>query len=87
MLNALEDPEETVKIYLATAYNMYGEGNEWKQERVKQFFSDDELLIGKDYWNFVCDDKDGYDIIIDEYKKSSRYILDALERIKNAYFN
>ena len=87
LLNALEDPEETVKIYLATAYNMYGEGNEWKQERVKQFFSDDELLIGKDYWNFVCDDKDGYDIIIDEYKKSSRYILDALERIKNAYFN
>ncbi|MGN1379569.1 MAG: TdeIII family type II restriction endonuclease [Bacilli bacterium] len=87
LLNALEDPEETVKIYLATAYNMYGEGNEWKQERVKQFFSDDELLIGKDYWNFVCDDKDGYDIIIDEYKKSSKYILEALDRIKNAYFN
>lgn len=85
--NALEDPEETVRVYLATAYNMYGEGNEWKQERVKQFFSNDELLIGKDYWNFVCDDDAGYDVIIDEYKKCSKYILEALDRIKNAYFN
>lgn len=85
--NALADDEETVKIYLATAYNMYGEDNEWKQERVKQYFSDDELLIGKQYWNFVCDDEEGYNIIMDEYKICSRYILDALERIKKAYFN
>ena len=85
--NALLDDEETVKIYLATAYNMYGEDNEWRQERVKQYFSDDELLIGKQYWNFVCDDENGYNIIIDEYKICSKYILDALERIKQAYFN
>ena len=85
--NALSDDEETVKIYLATAYNMYGEDNEWRQERVKQYFSDDELLIGKQYWNFVCDDEEGYNIIIDEYKMCSRYILDALERIRKAYFN
>ena len=85
--NALSDDEEKVRIYLATAYNMFGEDNEWRQERVKQYFSDDELLIGKQYWNFVCDDENGYNIIIDEYKMCSRYILDALERIKNAYFN
>ena len=85
--NALSDDEETVKIYLATAYNMYGEDNEWRQERVKQYFSDDELLIGKQYWNFVCDDDEGYNIILDEYKICSRYILDALERIRKAYFN
>ena len=46
-----------------------------------------KLLIGKQYWNFVCDDENGYNIIIDEYKMCSRYILDALERIKNVYFN
>ena len=85
--NALSDDEEKVRIYLATAYNMFGEDNEWRQERVKQYFSDDELLIGKQYWNFVCDDENGYNIIIDEYKMCSRYILDALERIKNVYFN
>lgn len=87
LLNALEKTDETVKIYLATAYNMYGEGNEWRQERVKQYFSDDELLIGKEYWNFVCDDDNGYNVIIDEYKKSSYFILESLDRIKKAYFN
>ena len=84
--NALTDPEETVRVYLATAYNMYGEGNDWKQERVKQFFAEEELLIGKEYWDFVCDDSNGYNIIIDEYKKCSHYILDALDKIKEAYF-
>ncbi len=84
--NAISDDEE-VKIFLATAYNMFGEENEWKQERVKQFFSDDELLIGKKYWNFVCDDDHGFDIILDEYRNCSHYILDALDRIKKAYFN
>ena len=37
--------------------------------------------------NFVCDDDHGFDIILDEYKKCSHYILEALDRIKNAYFN
>lgn len=85
--NALQDDNEKVKIYLATAYNMYGEGNEWRQSRVKQYFSDDELLIGKQYWNFICNDKDGYNVIIDEYKVCSKYILDALDKIRKAYFN
>lgn len=30
--------DENVKIYFATAYNKFGEGNTWKQERVGQFF-------------------------------------------------
>lgn len=25
--------------------------------------SKDELLIGKDYWNFICNDEYGFDII------------------------
>lgn len=85
--NSLHDDEETVKIYLVTAYNMYEEDNEWCQKRVKQYFSDDELLSGKKYWNFVCNDENGYDIVIDEYKICSKYILDALYRIKKAYFS
>lgn len=78
--------EEKIKIYFGTAYNMYGEGVEWKQERVKQFFSEEELLIGKDYWDFVCDDEDGFNIIFEQYKQSASYIEDALERIKELYF-
>lgn len=82
----IDKPNEKIKIFFGTAYNMYGEGMEWKQERVKQFFADEELLIGKDYWNFVCDDSDGFSIVFEQYKKSASYIKDALERIKLIYF-
>ena len=84
--NELVGTDETVRIFFATAYNKNGEDNEWKQERVKQFFAEDELLIGKKYWNFVCDDEDGFNIIYDQYKISSQYILNSLEKIKNLYF-
>ncbi len=85
--NALRDrPEEKIRIYFATAYNKSGEGSEWKQERVKQFFAEEELLIGKDYWNFVCDDPEGFEIVFAQYKKSADYIKETLKRIKGLYF-
>ena len=74
-----------MKILFATAYNRYGEGKPWKQGRVRQFFSDDELCISKDFWNLVCKSEDGYDIVIDEYNKNAHYINDALDEIKDAY--
>ncbi|MDY4901781.1 MAG: TdeIII family type II restriction endonuclease [Treponema sp.] len=77
---------DTIKIFFGTAYNMYGEGNEWKQERVRQFFAEEELLIGKDYWNFVCNDNNGFDIIFGQYKISCEKIKSSLERIKKMYF-
>ena len=43
----------------------------------------DEYFILK---NALSDDE-GYNIIIDEYRICSRYILDALERIRKAYFD
>lgn len=85
--NSLRDKsEEKIKLYFGTAYNKYGEDAEWKQERVKQFFAEEELLIGKDYWNFVCDDPEGFEIVFSQYKKSSIYIKEALEKIKKLYF-
>ena len=45
----------------------------------------DELLIGKNYWNFVCNDENGFDIVFDQYKTSSQYIKDSLTRIRNKY--
>ena len=79
-------PSNNIKIFFGTAYNKYGEGNEWKQARVRQFFSKDELLIGKDYWNFVCDDSGGFDIIFSQYKLSCEKIRKALIIIKDMYF-
>ena len=85
--NLLRDtPEQKVYIYFATAYNRFGEGNIWKQERVKQFFAESELLIGRDYWNFVRDDEEGFNIVFSQYKKSSKYIKQALINIKAMYF-
>lgn len=81
-----DDSTAKIKIFFGTAYNKYGEGKEWKQERVRQFFADEELLIGKDYWNFVCDDNDGFDIIFEQYKISAEKIRNALVEIKNMYF-
>lgn len=81
-----DDPTAKIFIYFGTAYNKFGEGREWKQERVKQFFAEEELLIGKDYWNFVCDSSDGFDVIFKQYKKSSDKIRYALSEIKGLYF-
>jgi hypothetical protein len=58
-------------MFFATAYNRFGEGRPWKQERVRQFFSDDELLIGKDFWDFVCKSDEGYKIVLDAYKEKA----------------
>ena len=74
-----------ITCYFATAYNRFGEGMPWQQGRVRQFFCEDELLIGKDFWDFVCGSSEGYDVVIDEYKKSAHYILDALNEIKYTY--
>lgn len=69
--NALKDDKTAkIKIFFGTAYNKYGEGKYWKQERVRQFFADEELLIGKDYWNFVCDDDEGFDVVFRQIKSS-----------------
>jgi hypothetical protein len=77
--------EKNVRILFATAYNRYGEGKPWTQGRVRQFFADEELCISKDFWNLVCKDDRGYEIVIDEYKKNAHLINEALDRIKDAY--
>lgn len=82
----INDQNAKIKVFFATAYNKFGEGNEWKQERVRQFFANEELLIGKDYWDFVCNDNEGFDIIFNQYKISSEKIKTALNEIKEMYF-
>ena len=85
--NKIIGTDEKISIFLGTAYNKFGEGKKWKQERVQQYFSEEELLIGKDYWNFVCNDEEGFNIVFNQYKISCHYIKDSLEKIKNLYFS
>lgn len=77
--------ENNIKIFFATAYNRYGEGKPWKQGRVLQFFAEDELLISSKFWNLICKSENGYNIILDEYKRNAHFIIESLAQIKNAY--
>ena len=85
MLKNIINKDEKIIVKIATAYNKFGEGKPWHQANVETFFAKEELLIGKDYWDFVCDDSDGFDIIFDEYKNSAKYIEEVLINVKNAY--
>lgn len=81
------DSKAKIKCHFATAYNRFGEDKDWKQGRVLQFFSKDELLIGKDFWNFVCKSDNGYNLILDTYKENAHLIKEALESIKKTYID
>lgn len=81
-----DDTTAKIMIFFGTAYNKFGEGKPWKQERVRQFFSEDELLIGTEYWNFVCNDSDGFNVVFNQYKQSASKIRAALVNIKGMYF-
>lgn len=83
LMNSEDDHK--IRLFFGTAYNKFGEESEWKQANVLRYFSKDELLIGKDYWNFVCDSERGYEVIVDQYKKSSDHIKSSLTRIKEMY--
>lgn len=74
-----------IKLFFATAYNRFGEGKPWRQERVRQFFADDELLIGKDFWDFVCKSDEGYNIVLEAYKEKAGLIKISLDSIKKTY--
>lgn len=74
-----------LRVYFATAYNRFGEGKPWNQQRVKQFFADEELLIGEEFWNFVCKDDQGYATVLAAYKESASAIQQALDSIKHLY--
>jgi hypothetical protein len=86
LVNTLGTPEQ-VSVRFATAYNRFGEGQAWAQGRVRQYFAPEELLIGQDFWNFVCKTQRGYDIVLEEYQRNARLIVDALDNIKNVYLN
>lgn len=84
LCNTLPDAE-VVRIHFATAYNRFGEGRPWTQSRVLQYFAPQELLIGEDFWNFVCKSDDGYTWVLDEYRSQATEIIHALENVKMAY--
>ena len=77
--------DRKIQIFFATAYNRFGENKPWRQERVRQFFADDELMIGRNFWDFVCQNDKGYEWILEAYRSSAHLIKEALDSIKKTY--
>lgn len=78
-------PTDSVKIFFCTAYNKNGEDEKWIQGRVKQFFSEDEIKIGKDFWNFFCNSPEGYEAVKNSYLKHAHFLKDTLKKIVELY--
>ena len=79
-----------VSLFFATAYNKkaLNSGSEnWTQGSVISFFAPNELLIGKDFWNFICDDSNGWKIITSAYKENSHYIANSLQKVIASFKN
>jgi len=74
-----------ISICFATAYNRFGEGKPWLQGRVRQYFADEELLIGEDFWDFVCKSDAGYQTVLAVYRENAHMIKSALDDIKSVY--
>lgn len=82
--NRIKNGTAIINTYFATAYNKNSidSGKEkWTQGSVKTFFAYEELLIGKDFWNFICDDSDGWDVIKEEYIKHSQILKGSIQYI------
>ena len=59
------------RFYFATAY---------KSGKIPVSFSEDETLLGEDFWDFICDDKDSYKFILKSFRDNIRHYLS--KRIK-----
>jgi hypothetical protein len=72
---------DIVKVFFCTAYNKNGEDAKWTQERVRQFFSDSEIKVGREFWNFFCNSPEGYEAVKKSYLEHAHFLKDALKEI------
>jgi len=58
------------KLYFATLYNKNGEGNNWTGV-IKKYLSDEMLLIGKDFWEFLLPEHITFEDLKSLYNESN----------------
>ena len=80
-------PPVSIKTFFATAHNKHGEGKQWEQQRVLKYFAEDELLIGSNFWNFICKHHKGFEWVMEAYSANAGVIDTALKVVKRAYFD
>ena len=63
--------KQQAKFYFATAYKI--------KKRIRSF-SNDELLLGEDFWEFICDDPLSYEFILQYFSDQIRISLEELNK-------
>lgn len=81
MFNSCTKNDE-IKILVGTVYNCCGEGNDFNQKRVLQYFNRNELLIGTEFWSFIARSEEGGKFIWDEFVKCCPMVNTAYEKNK-----
>ena len=74
-----------INIFFATLYNktdLFAGAENWKSSSVTKNFVKEELLIGKDFWNYICDDENAYIEIIKLYGKYSMITQQAIDNLR-----
>jgi len=73
--------KDNVNLYFATLYNKNGEGKTWTG-LIKKYFSNELLLIGKDFWNLVLPSEISFDELGKIYNEATKE-LGINEKIDN----
>ena len=84
--NEILNGKVNIRIYFATLYNktnIFSGAECWKSHSVTKNFTKEELLIGSDFWNYICEDDDAYNQIIKLYDKYCHCSQQAITDLKN----
>ncbi len=74
-----------INTYFATLYNktsLFDGSNKWNSGAVTKNFPKEELLIGKDFWEHVCNCEGAYQDIIKCYAKHSVITKNSIKELK-----
>ena len=47
----------------------------------------EELLIGKNFWNLITKMPNGYEVILEAYRRNCKYINNSLNNLKKLYLD
>ena len=77
--------KDNSRLYFATLYNKNGEGNTWTGI-IKKYLSEEMLLIGKDFWEFVLPKEITFEDLKEIYNEANKE-LDINSKISDLISN
>ncbi len=62
-----------------------GSGQAWSSGPVRKFFSEEELLVARQFWNFILNASDGYDVFTQCWVRESVRLSDMVHEIEDEF--